>query len=203
MGLDAIGLPLFIVHPLPWVAPDPAQFDALLLTSANAIRHGGEQLELYRHLPVKAVGEATANAARAAGFGDVLAGPGRVQKLLDSLPSALRLLHLGGRERTPVESSQPITAITIYAADPIPVAEDSAALLPGSIAALHSSRAARRLREVTGEAGLDRSTITLAAISSVAAEAAGDGWEWVESAEWPDDDALLALARRLCDGPHP
>ena len=39
-----------------------------MLTSANAIRHGGAGLERLRSLPVHAVGEATAAAAREAGF---------------------------------------------------------------------------------------------------------------------------------------
>src|SRR4051794_41196284 len=67
-GLDAFALPLFEVEPVAWEAPDPDRFDALLLTSANAVRHGGEQLVRLRELPVYAVGSATADAARRGGF---------------------------------------------------------------------------------------------------------------------------------------
>jgi hypothetical protein len=31
----------------------------------------------------------------------------------------------------------------------------------------------------------------------------GDGWESVEAAPEPNDDALLALAARLCNNPPP
>ena len=62
-GLRAIRLPLFAVQPVAWQAPDPAGFDALLLTSANAVRHGGAGLARLLSLPVFAVGEATADAA--------------------------------------------------------------------------------------------------------------------------------------------
>ena len=40
-GIDAVAIPLFEVVPVAWDAPDPSSVDALLLTSANAARHGG------------------------------------------------------------------------------------------------------------------------------------------------------------------
>ena len=63
LGLDPLVIPLFVVEPVEWVAPDPAGFDALLLTSANAIRNGGAELERVRGLPAVCVGEGTAAAA--------------------------------------------------------------------------------------------------------------------------------------------
>ena len=63
-GLNAIAVPLFEVRPLEWEAPEPSGFAGLLLTSANAVRHGGERLAKLRGLKVYAVGEATAEAAR-------------------------------------------------------------------------------------------------------------------------------------------
>jgi len=63
-GWQAIAAPIFNIVPLPWAAPDPADHDALMLTSANAVRQAGDALRLYRHLPVYAVGEATAVAAQ-------------------------------------------------------------------------------------------------------------------------------------------
>lgn len=41
LGLDALCYPLFSVEPMDWTPPDPAGFDALMLTSANTIRHAG------------------------------------------------------------------------------------------------------------------------------------------------------------------
>jgi uroporphyrinogen-III synthase len=49
----------------------------------------------------------------------------------------------------------------------------------------------------------DRGDILIAAISPAAAEAAGVGWGVVEAAGEPSDDALLALAARLCNKPVP
>ena len=51
LGLDAAAIPLFEIEPLEWTAPDPEAFDGLLLTSANAVRHGGEKLQALRALP--------------------------------------------------------------------------------------------------------------------------------------------------------
>ena len=39
-GLDAVVISLFAIEAIEWVAPDPGGFDALLLTSANAVRFG-------------------------------------------------------------------------------------------------------------------------------------------------------------------
>ncbi len=44
LGLDAVAMPLFDVEPVEWDVPDAAGFDGLLLTSANAVAHAGEQL---------------------------------------------------------------------------------------------------------------------------------------------------------------
>ena len=100
LGLDCVRVPLFEVEPLPWSAPDPAAFDGLLLTSANALRCGGDQLARLRSLPVHAIGEATADAARASGFDVATTGDGALEQLLQALNPKLRLLHLAGEVRT-------------------------------------------------------------------------------------------------------
>ncbi|MDF7777515.1 uroporphyrinogen-III synthase, partial [Sphingomonas sp. AOB5] len=64
----AIRLPLFAAGPVAWAAPDAQDYDALIVTSANAMRHGGPGLVRLLELPVWAVGKATAEAARRAGF---------------------------------------------------------------------------------------------------------------------------------------
>jgi len=76
LGLQAIRLPLFAVRALDWTPPDPADHDALLLTSANAVRFGGPHLADLLPLPVLAVGEKTAEAGRLAGFDVMAAGNG-------------------------------------------------------------------------------------------------------------------------------
>jgi uroporphyrinogen-III synthase len=191
MGLQVKLIPLFAVVPLVWSAPDPAEFDGLILTSANAVRHGGEELAKLKGLPVYAVGQATAALARAAGFDVVSAGVGGSRDM--TLPEGKRLLHLTGVDHHQVGAA---TAIAIYEAravdDP-----DGIAGLSDSVIAVHSARAGRRLAELVD----GRRQLRIAAISRAAADACGSGWKQVEAAFQPDDAALLALAARLCESP--
>jgi uroporphyrinogen-III synthase len=199
MGLDAFAMPLFEVEPVAWDVPDPHDFDALLLTSANAVRHGGVGLEKLRGLPVYAVGEATAEAARDAGFAIAGVGDGGVDRLLKSIPRDPRLLHLCGEHRV-APQSRTITAAPVYRAAERP-APDGLERIAGQTVALHSPRAGARLAELVDAAGIDRGTIRIAAISEAASLATGGGWQSCEAAGKPDEAALLVLAARLCDNP--
>lgn len=197
LGLEVATIPLFSLEPVEWAAPEPAEFDALLLTSANAIRFGGEQLDRLRGLPVHAVGEATARAAEVAGFGLASVGQRGVDALLGGIPRGVRLLHLCGEDRRlPDHPPHAIACVTVYRATPLPQ-PSGLDQLAGQVAALHSPRAAQRLAELVAEA--ERPSICIAAISEAAAEAAGRGWCRVEAARAPTDAALLALAARLCE----
>ena len=198
LGLTPILAPLFTVRPLAWIPPDPAGFHALLLTSANALRHGGAGLARYRHLPVHAVGEATAAAAREAGFAEVRIGHAGVEKLLRDVPSGARLLHLCGREHIRPERHG-IHHLPVYASD---AAEDlppaaKAALSEGALVLLHSPRAARLFARLADEAGIPRNSVQIAALSEAVAQAAGTGWAGLDAAPAPDDGILLKLAARL------
>ncbi|HEX5258022.1 MAG TPA: uroporphyrinogen-III synthase [Sphingomicrobium sp.] len=198
LGLTAVAAPLFEIEPLEWDVPEVGGFDGLLLTSANAVRHSGERLRDLRGLPVYAVGEATAEAAREAGFSVAATGDGGVDRLLGSIDQDLKLLHLCGEDRRdPVETRQRITNVPVYRARPLDSPDLSAA--EGAVALIHSPRAGRRFAELIR----NRNSIVIAAISPAAAESVGSGWAAAESAPEPDDDALLALAVRLCDKPAP
>jgi uroporphyrinogen-III synthase len=193
-GLDAVAVALFKIEPVAWRVPAAASFDGLLLTSANAVRHGGAGLQSLRQLPVFAVGEATAQAARDAGFVIAASGGAGIDELLASIEGDLRLLHLTGEDRRePAGSAQRVAPIIVYRAKP--VAAPDLDNLKGCVALIHSPRAGGRFAELVE----DRATISIAAISPAAAEASGTGWKAVEAAERPDDDALLALAERLCN----
>lgn len=195
-GLAAVAVPLFELEPVEWSAPEPSGFDGLLLTSANAVRCAGEQLQRLRGLKTYAVGEATGDAAREDGFDLAATGDSGVDRLLGSIEPDLKLLHLCGEDRKEPESArQRITAVVVYRSREIDDPHVSEAA--ESVALVHSPRAARRFAELAKERG----AIAIAAISSAAAEAAGEGWKAVETADQPTDDALLALAARLCNNP--
>ena len=193
-GLNAVAVPLFAIEPVEWQAPEAGGFDGVLLTSANALRCGGEQLKALRGLPVYAVGAATGEAAREAGFDVASAGEAGVERLLESIDPDLRLLHLAGEDRkVPSGSRQDISSVTVYRARAREDVDLSAAR--NCVAQVHSPRAARRLAELVD----DKASVSIVAISADAAAAAGDGWAAVEAAETPDDEALLALTERLCN----
>ena len=201
MGLAAIGLPLFEVIPLQWDAPSPDDFDALLIGSANAMRHAGKALEQYVDLPVHAVGKATADAAEEAGFSVERVGEGGLQSVLDGNAEATRYLRLGGVEKVALDPGKhTITARNVYEVRPLPITGSAqVGLRTGKPCVLvHSAAAARHFGNEINRIGLDRQAIHLACIGPRVAAAAGEGWGAVESAPQPNDDALLALARDMC-----
>jgi uroporphyrinogen-III synthase len=195
-GLDVVAIPLFRIEPVEWQVPDPGQFDALLLTSANAVRFGGPGLEALRKLPVHAVGEATAEAARGFGFEIASVGDGGVEQLIARLDPKLRLLHLAGEDRA--APSREVTVIAVYRSRAVEAPEELETA-EETVVLIHSARAGSAFAEAADRLGLDRAAIRIAAISPAAAEAAGAGWAAIESAVEPTGDALLALAERLCD----
>ena len=201
LGLDARAFPLFQIAPVPWEAPDPAGFDVILAGSANALRHGGVQLAALTALPVHAVGKATAAAARAAGFTVAATGSGGLQGVLSALPPGSRALRLAGAERIALAPPPGVTMAerTVYAAAARPLPADLAALLarPAAIA-LHSAEAARHFAGELDRLALPRAHLALVAIGPRVAAAAGSGWRSVLIADRPDDAALLAKARDLC-----
>lgn len=202
-GFDPVVAPLFVVRPLDWDAPEPSAVEAVLLTSANAARHGGDRLEAFAGLPCYCVGTATAAAARQAGFEDVLAGAGDGAAAVDLMASdgIVHALHLCGREHIALD--HPGIAITrrcVYAADAVNALPDEAgaAMKSGAVALLHSPRSGSLFAKLTGAAGIDRDTVSIAAISEAVAAAAGFGWKTKAAAAAPNDEALLELAAKLC-----
>lgn len=191
IGLDPVPCPLFNIHAVEWSAPDPHTFDAVLFTSANALRHGGEALATLTALPALAVGPATADAARASRFSITMTGRAGVDELLAALPKAQRLLHLAGAEHHPLVTRHIVETVVVYRAVAL-----GAPLIPSGelVALVHSPRAGERFAALAP----DRARVSIAAISAAAAAACGPGWAAIDVAAQPSDGALLAVAARLC-----
>ena len=137
-----------------------------------------------------------------AGFAVASTGAGGVDALLASLEPGVRLLHLCGEHRmAPAKARQQVASVIVYRSSEIAAPDMSIA--ENAVALAHSPRAAHRFAELIDRAGVDRGAIAIVGISTGAAEAAGAGWETVEAAEVPNDDALLALAERLCNKRRP
>jgi uroporphyrinogen-III synthase len=196
MGLEVITCPLFQVEPVKWQAPDAAGFDGLLITSANAVRHGGPALQALRGLAAYCVGQATAAATREAGLQVAKIGSGDVASLLAQLPPSLRLLHLAGEDYTDTGGAN-VDRRIVYRS--VPIARPGLPQLEGLVVAVHSPRAGARLAELSSERG----GTAIAAISRAAADACGRGWERIEIAGELNDKSLLALAATLCHTSRP
>lgn len=197
LGLDPVIAPFFSVTPIAWDAPDPAGYDALILTSANAPRHAGAALRSYAELPCYAVGETTADAARDAALHDIRVGPSDGHALVAMMAAGgiKRALHLAGADRTPLDPRGiAIDVRTVYRSEAAATLPE--AIAAGGIALLHSPRAGRVLAGLASPEICAR--LTIAAISAAAAQAAGAGWRSVHVAAAPRDAALLELAAKLC-----
>ncbi len=198
LGLAPVVCPLFSVAPFAWNAPGSEQFDAVMMTSAQAALLGGDGLAPYLHLPLYAIGAATAAAARVAGFADVRIGGGNSTsaELVKVIATRghRKLLHLAGmHHRNTSHAALEITHRVVYSAtviQPAPVLPDAPIVLA------HSSRSAERFAQCIHWD--DRIRRTIIAISSAAADSAGVGWASVQIADAPNDAAMLARAVEAC-----
>ncbi|MBY0345143.1 MAG: uroporphyrinogen-III synthase [Sphingomonadales bacterium] len=201
MGLAITGHALSEIRAVAWDCPDPAGIDGLLIGSANAILHGGPHLAQLREKPVYAVGEATAAAARAAGFAIAMTGSGGLQGVLDAIAAPCHLLRIAGEEHVPLTPPTGVTFAEVIAYRSVALPLDPAAALLGSgkaLVLLHSAATARHFAAECDRLGLARAAIALAALGPRIAAAAGEGWGAVHTAATPDEGALLQLAFDLC-----
>lgn len=198
LGLDARHLPLFAARTVEWALP-AVDFDALLLTSAQAVRLAGPGLAVLTGLPTYAVGPATAAAAEAAGLVLAMTGSGDAQSLIDAMASRgiERILWLCGRDRSAFDiHDAQLTPLPVYAVDPVDPPPDWDETIAGPAVLLaHSVRGAQRIRALAEDM---RGHLSLVAISAAVAAAAGDGWAEIAIAEQPGDASMLAAAHLLC-----
>lgn len=199
MGLDARHLPLFAARSLDWTVPDARDFDALLLTSAQAVRLAGADLARLATLPAYAVQRATAEAAEEAGLHVAMTGDSDARSLLDAMTSrkVRRILWLSGLDRSDLDArGASLVAVPCYAVEPVdPPSGWTDAIAAPAVLLAHSARGAERIAALAGHAC---SHLSLVAISRTVAAAAGPGWHEIAVAARPDDASMLAEAHALC-----
>lgn len=193
----------------------------LLVTSANGVR-AFAGLSARRDLRVFAVGEASAEAARAAGFADVTSAGGDAhalaQLVCDRLdPSEGALLHAAGSvtrgelaERLAAEGFD-VRRVPLYEAVPAQELSESvrSALSEARLDAVvfFSPRTARTFASLVRERALDDACggIQAVCLSQAVADAVRElPWRRVHTAEQPDRAALLRALDRAGRpaGPH-
>lgn len=201
LGLEIEGEAAFAIEPVAWDPVEPRAVDGLLIGSANALRRGGDGLAALRETPVYAVGESTAEAARAAGFAIAATGDEGLQPLLDTLAPPLRLLRLAGEKHVELAPPAGVHLLTrvVYRAVPRPFsARFAERLAGGGTVLLHSAEAARHFVAECARLALPRDRLALAVLAPRILEAVGGGWTWTAAAREPRAGALLALARDMC-----
>jgi uroporphyrinogen-III synthase len=211
-GHEPILEPLSEIELLATVDPKTGPWDAILLTSANALSGilksaGGSA---WRGVPIFTVGDATAKAARDLGFADVNSAAGNVNDLANLVAARLkppaRLLYPAGEERsgdlagTLRAKNFEVDLVVVYrvlTARVLP--EPAAAALAGGIeAVLHFSRAsaeaflnAARNSNLL-EAALNK-PVHFCLSEQVAAPLRAAGATRIQVAALPNEDALLEL----------
>ena len=201
MRLAMHGFALFEGEPVEWVPPDPADYAGLLAGSAALFRLGGSGLATLRPLAVNAVGEATAEAARAAGFTVAGTGEGGLDVLVGQLAPG-HYLRLAGEAHVALHPASGVTIDTrvVYRMAARPFLPALARLLAApALVLLHSGEAAHHFADQCDANGIDRVKIALACLAPRIAEAAGTGWSAVATAPQRNDSALLALAGQMCE----
>jgi uroporphyrinogen-III synthase len=208
-GYDALIAPMLAIEPVK-ADFNPASFDAIIITSGNAVRslvQSALQNSLLR--PVLAVGSQTAQAARDAGFTDVTSADGDGADLVSLIRSRLtktgvRLLYLAGNDRSRdlaadlAKDGIHIETVIVYSANAAVRLPDDAqqALRQGTIdGVLHYSRRSTAIfLECADAAGLDVSPLRHYCLSQRAAEPlSARGFKIIRIAPRPDEAALLDL----------
>jgi uroporphyrinogen-III synthase len=200
LGHEPVVAPLLQVQVLPG-AIDLDGVGALAFTSGNGLRAFAERSadpDFGRALPVFAVGDATAAAARKAGFADVASAAGDLDALARLIVAQAGRLHgtvLAPGPREPAGDLPGALAAHGVAARPLALYETLPLAPPTDMglvdaALIHSPKAAERLAAVmAGAPGPAAYCISPAA----AAPLAGRPFARVEWAALPDEDSLLAL----------
>lgn len=215
LGHAPVLLPLSIISPVELAEiPDAAAFDAVVVTSGNALLHApGGARNRYGDLPCFAVGVRTAEAAKEAGFADIQSADGDAHDLIvligRKLPAGSRVLYLCGQRRRPVleeglgRRGYNVTALETYRTDPVDYAPEDVERIAGTgpidAALVYSPFSAERSSEVAAKPEFAPlfGTMRILCMSKKVANALENGLsERAEIAVSPDEDALLALLGR-------
>jgi len=209
-GHEVVIFPIGEVVPLALHDVDASRLTAVAATSANGVRHAPASLiaEL-RDLPFFAVGEATASAARTAGFRRIRVADGDGQALarlvLQNLGAGDRLLYLCGHVRRPEFEQACANAVGVVVAETYdmryPDRGDAfrAMIRDGhpDIVMVHSFEAGRAFASLVEPFPDIIAGLEAVAISQRAAKPLSDLGIRAVAADRPDEAAMLAALARL------
>ncbi|WP_312785148.1 uroporphyrinogen-III synthase [Brevundimonas sp.] len=200
LGYDPVVAPLLAIRPLPdalKTAPNFATVAALAFTSPNGVAAFAALTLDLRDLPVFAVGDATAEAARDAGFTDARSAAGDIHALAALIKaSPIQGLILAPGAREPAGDLPALLPEHAVRRLPVYTAEETDAAPPADFDAvlLHSPRAARALAAalaavLTPDVAANRVAVCISA--AAAAPLAALSFAEIRTAEAPDENSVL------------
>ncbi|MFC5389482.1 uroporphyrinogen-III synthase [Brevundimonas bullata] len=205
LGFEPVVAPLLAIRPLPDAlaqAPDFATVAALAFTSPNGVEAFAALTPDLRDRPVFAVGDATAQAARDAGFTDARSAAGDIHALAALIaatpPDGLILAPGACEPAGDLPALLPDHAVQRL---PVYAAEETDAAVPADFDAvlLHSPRAARALAAILRP---DAAQNRLAVCISAAAAAPLHAFSFAEiRAAWAPDETSMLTALGKSAGP--
>jgi uroporphyrinogen-III synthase len=219
-GFEVLRAPMLRLEPVPFQDDADARYGAVIVTSANALRAITPQLADSRllNLPLFAVGEHTAAAARDAGFGEVIASAGDAGALRDLVLAGVKakqlkktspLLYLAGadlaRDLSGELGEKGFTVVThttyrMVPAPSLPPEVCDAFVAHQVEAVLHySRRSARAFLEAARSGGVEISALALpqCCISTAVASVLRDaGATQVTAAASQHENALIDTLER-------
>lgn len=208
LGYSPVVAPLLTIRPLPADLPEPAGLQAILVSSGSAV---DALPPSFRRLPLLAVGDATAERARRAGYAPVDSASGNAASLANLVArrcdrrGAPLLMAVGRAQGAGLESALlqvgfRVERREVYTAEPTELLPDAAqrALAAQELRAalFFSAETARAFVGLVRNAQLDDQLhdVDALAISNGAAEALAPlRWRRVRAALHPNQDELLAL----------
>jgi uroporphyrinogen-III synthase len=196
LGFEPVVAPLLTIRPLPDAlnaAPDFATVVALAFTSPNGVTAFAALTPDLRDRPVFAVGDATAEAARAAGFAEARSASGDIHALARLISvSAIDGLILAPGAREPAGDLPALLPGRDIRRLPVYAAEETDAAAPADFDAvlLHSPRAARAFASIaTPEIAANRLAVCISA--AAAAPLTGFSFAEIRTADAPDENSVL------------
>lgn len=183
--------------PLAFTLP-AGEFDAVVVTSANALRALGDEGQPLRALPLYAVGSRTADMARAAGFSSVQHAEGGAAALARLIaPLKLKsILYLAGRDRT-ADLAALVAPVAVTLVEVYDMAAATPALPEARGVMLYSRRAAERFLDLTTP--VTRAKMAALCLSANIADALQNAHlRAIHVAEAPNEPAMMGLAMRVC-----
>ena len=224
-GFDVLLAPMLRFEPMALLEDEDADYAAIIVTSANALRAIEAQLSGHRwlKLPLLTVGDRTAAAARRAGFSKIISAAGDSQDLRELILAKARgkkrefgrgpLLYLAGadlsRDLAGELGEHGLTVVTrttyrmVASSDLPPEALEAIAANQVQAVLHYSARSARVFVDAVRAAGVEISALAVpqccisANVATVLREA---GASRVALASSPDENSLFVAVDRALAG---